>query len=616
MKFKTLKQFYVEVESISSSSTQRSQVISNLVGIREANIENLDQDLLEKIQCEIACFCIVLSDGKTKPRVLFTDKNVKEYCYPSSNLINEGMEDYLIERAKSVRNLHLKIRYNQILWNNKKLMNRSYAEQAINSYYKLLTENKNEADDEWKDHYFNYFKNGFFLAFSANYRKVDFKELWKECVFNNDIIEPWWKYNYIDFALKNTKFKQSEFIGIADLCLKLAEEMKVPHDFFHKESILLSGLDVAKKCSSSLGKINEAIALNYEELANNRMDDNSRIIPVKYLGKALMHYEDAKNEEKVEEIALKIANLRNEQNLSYVERRYDDDKSKAFMEYIKAKANKVLELNPEEIFTYLANGDDRDIFPDAEWVEESAKNNKTDSFLDTIAPSYIDINNNQSQGGESDEDKHLMKVFENYGWYIGFSVKPFLYFLFVGGVETGKLSFQSFIEFAKERSWLAQFFTERHGGGDDELHSWLSLIAPSIQEFFIQFESHVYEPKYKPGYILAIDSLTMKFEGILRTFAQFLDVKTVKYDRKIKGVREMFIEELLLQEKVENHFNESDRLLFKYIFLRNGMNIRNNIAHSFYRYSDYNLSTFLLIFLAILRLGKYKITMTKMKTDE
>ena len=99
----------------------------------------------------------------------------------------------------------------------------------------------------------------------------------------------------------------------------------------------------------------------------------------------------------------------------------------------------------------------------------------------------------------------------------------------------------------------------------------------------------------------------MKFEGILRTFAQFLKVKTVKYDRKIKGTREMFIEELLLDDKVQNYFNESDRLLFKFILLRNGMNIRNNIAHSFYRYSDYNLSKFLLIFLAVLRLGRYRI---------
>ncbi|MBL4710430.1 MAG: DUF4209 domain-containing protein [Flavobacteriales bacterium] len=611
MKFKTLEQFYIEVESITNSSTQRSQVISNLINIRESNFEKLDQDVLDKIQCEVACFQFVLLNGKAKSRVLFTEEDATEYGYPSTNLINDKMGDYIIERAISVQNTYLKIRYNQILWNDTKLKNRSHAQQAIDCYYKLTTEKNNDIDGDRQDYCFDYFKNGFYLAFSANYKTGDFKELWKQCIYDENIIEPWQKYNFIDFAVKSTKFKKSDFNGVIDLCLEIAENMKIPHDFFHKEAILLSGLEISKKGVDSSVKINEAIALNYEELAENRMDDASRIIPVKYFGKALMYYEDANNQVKIEEIALKIANLRNEQSLSYMQHRYDDDNSKALMNYLREKAKKVLELNPEEIFTYLANGDDREIFPDAEWVEESAKKNKNESFLDTIPPSYIDINNNQSQGSDSDEDIHLRKVFENYGWYIGFSVNPFLYFLFTGGVENGKLSFRSFIEFVRDRSWLAQFFNERHGGGEDSPHSWLSLIAPSIQEFFIQFESHVYEPKYNPGYILAIDSLAMKFEGILRTFAQFLNVKTVKYDRKIKGTREMFIEELLLDDKVQNHFNESDRLLFKYILLRNGMNIRNNIAHSFYRYSDYDLSKFLLIFLAVLRLGRYKITISK-----
>ena len=47
---------------------------------------------------------------------------------------------------------------------------------------------------------------------------------------------------------------------------------------------------------------------------------------------------------------------------------------------------------------------------------------------------------------------------------------------------------------------------------------------------------------------------------------------------------------------------------FKYLFANEGgLNMRNNVAHSFYAFNDYSHDKILLLLAALLRLGKYDI---------
>ena len=193
----------------------------------------------------------------------------------------------------------------------------------------------------------------------------------------------------------------------------------------------------------------------------------------------------------------------------------------------------------------------------------------------------IDINNNQRESSKND--------FDAYDWYIKFELNYFLFMLFTEGIENGKIDFNTFTSYLHEKTWLGQTFKGRIGGGNVRQYTWLSLIAPSIKNYFIQTQLIVDNRGKKYNYILCVDSLAMKFEGLLRDFADLIGCETIIYSKRLKGTIEMYIEEILNLEKIKEYFNETDRTMFSYIFTKNGMDLRNNIVHSFLRFPDYGI---------------------------
>ena len=106
---------------------------------------------------------------------------------------------------------------------------------------------------------------------------------------------------------------------------------------------------------------------------------------------------------------------------------------------------------------------------------------------------------------------------------------------------------------------------------------------------------------------MPIDSLTLKFEGVLRDFAALIGVTTT-ITGKGNVLREKYIEELLVDKEIKKYFNEDDLLFFNYLFVsKDGMNLRNNIAHSFFKPNNYSFQIMHLLICAFMRIGKYKI---------
>ena len=69
----------------------------------------------------------------------------------------------------------------------------------------------------------------------------------------------------------------------------------------------------------------------------------------------------------------------------------------------------------------------------------------------------------------------------------------------------------------------------------------------------------------------------------------------------------MFKFDLLENEKLTQIIPPRDITFFRYLFTGDGINLRNNIAHCFYKASDYSAGTIMLLIVAFLRLGNYKL---------
>jgi hypothetical protein len=130
------------------------------------------------------------------------------------------------------------------------------------------------------------------------------------------------------------------------------------------------------------------------------------------------------------------------------------------------------------------------------------------------------------------------------------------------------------------------------------------LLAPSIIEFFLQTQAWLNSKYYLPSYVLCIDSLTLKIEGLLRDFSNRLNIPTSVHRKN--GMEEVYVNNILENETIKQHFDEDDMLFFNYLLSNEGgMNLRNNVAHCFLDYSNYNLSKILLLIAALLKIGKF-----------
>jgi hypothetical protein len=187
--------------------------------------------------------------------------------------------------------------------------------------------------------------------------------------------------------------------------------------------------------------------------------------------------------------------------------------------------------------------------------------------------------------------------------------------VFLEGINNGKISYKSLIDFLKNNSWYGKDFTYLDTNNEVQGFDWIELLSPSLQSFFVQTEFDIKTNKHhSQGYILAIDSLVLKFEGLLRELSRMIGAQTIEI--KADGTQERIsFEKLLENEKIKALIPENDLAYFKFLFLSDGMNLRNNVAHSFYTTKNYNSETMLLLIVALLRLGNFEIKMTEMKDE-
>ena len=143
--------------------------------------------------------------------------------------------------------------------------------------------------------------------------------------------------------------------------------------------------------------------------------------------------------------------------------------------------------------------------------------------------------------------------------------------------------------------------------------SWIHLIAPALHEYFRQIDYYLAdETANVPNFVLSLDSLTLKIEGLLRDLCQLTNVVTSKQKldkSKRTIVYEKDITALLHDDAIKKRFDQDDILFFKFLLTEKwGFNLRHNIAHCLMSPEAYHLDCMHLVILALLRLGKYDFT--------
>ena len=163
----------------------------------------------------------------------------------------------------------------------------------------------------------------------------------------------------------------------------------------------------------------------------------------------------------------------------------------------------------------------------------------------------------------------------------------------------------------KNNTWYGQDFTYIDTNKEIQGFDWIELLSPSLQSLIMQTEIYTKTNKHNPqDCILAIDSLVLKFEGLLREFSRMIGAQTIEI--KESGTEERInIDKLLDNEKLKELIPKDDIAFFKFLLTSEGINLRNNIAHCFFKTKNYTLANMLLLIVALLRLGNYILKSTE-----
>ena len=254
-------------------------------------------------------------------------------------------------------------------------------------------------------------------------------------------------------------------------------------------------------------------------------------------------------------------------------------------------------------------------------MKEQMKQTPTEHLL----PKLIhDEKGNPTQRFDSDKEKENFDILSEYRRQLQFCNCHLIREVFFEAIRKNKLNCRVLMQFITEHCWYGKELSIQLPNNQTGQFNWIALIAPSLNEYFRQIDYFFADPTTNaPNFVLSLDSLTLKIEGLFRELCFLAGVGTSQqkqdwFNRNI--VREKAITVLLRDDAIKKIIDRDDLLFFKFLLIEQlGFNLRNNIAHSLMPYQEYRLDYMHLVILALLRLGKYDFTQdtdTALDVDE
>ncbi len=577
---------------------------------RFKNQTKLESDK-KKSQWEIDCFVFDIKSDLLFLQIYSDGKNIAEIKkYPDLNEFQTEVIEYIKGRIKTSNNSILKARYNHLLWKCPSGIKKTeYAQEAIENYinsikeyYRLFQTDENK---ESPIQIGELFETLTAISNQIKSDKTSLKDLSKFLLFEATKLEFYTLEGILRDMLEAPKiFKPKDFDNSLELIIKELKKDKIEiDDFFLVNNYLPLAIKIAVKTNSDTKKWHNEKGQAYLRMADEVTNEDKFWIKQDYHSSAIEAFRQAGNINERKKTEKLYADLKPKIKLPLFKFDYSPEIQKYLQEHqklIKIKAENILKQDYNVIYRFISQGL---FFPNYENVTKASLKN-SNAFLEFATNINFDKNKNIVKQKVS--NKELKKIFDSYKFQIEISVLPYLHYIIILGIKSGKLTFENFINFLVEETWIGKTYIRYDIGGNEQQVNWIQQLSPSIVEFFLQVQGWCHSKYFTPSFILCIDSFTLKMEGIFRNFCERAGIP-VSFD-KDKGMQEAYINNVFDNETIIEYFNEDDRLFFNYLFSNEGgMNLRNNVAHCFYLPNEYRPDKMLLLIAALLRLGKYDL---------
>lgn len=568
----------------------------SLEALKSLNVWNISKELMpcdnikstvwrKRIMTERKILFHNLNDGVLESNVQSTNRKgqiIKVIKFSKAEIT------FLAKRLSETTNAWLASRYSHILWQETK--NNGYAEIAIDRYIDSVNMIKSAEALEIN----SILPAIMFISQKTKKRTDVVKKLINELIAS---VPKWFKFTMLSNILKQNFLKPIELAVIADQVFEWLEKEISTSYFTNKQSleVCLLLFDKIKRQNDS---IYELLARN-EDLIIAEHEDESFVKLTATTAKA-KYLKKAKKITEYEKTLEECTRLKQTISLAKTSIPLDEEFHDMFNQYLRQKSDIIISWSTNDILSYFSSCDE--LIPDPIEIDEVAKASLKNSIYNLASVHTFDINGNTKHLNE--EDKFEREKLQAY--IIANNIQVYTLFLrvFIDCMLMGKLNYYKIYAYLEDHTWYGYKFKQGLSHKEDDTTSCLTLLAPGIQSYLGQFElSVVMNTNKVNNFVLCIDSMTLKFEGALRDFIR-LSGGTTMAERKGE-MQEQLLEDLLEHKITKQYFSEKDITFFKFTFTKKGKNIRNNVAHSFMEFSDYNLQVASQVFFCLLRLGKY-----------
>lgn len=602
-----LKQLHHELEigpSVLKGFHDHIGIIKKIIG----DPKDLGEKVLELARAELNVFQFTIRENELRPMFVWTDKNGLPIEEPDIKDFSDQQFDYLINRQKSCGNLILKARYSHLLWLSK-VRRIEFARDAIDAYLELAGDYATlDISDPQQDHWLQFLevlKNLFALSSSTAYKLEQVKHLIINYALNYPIESKAASVVRKDLAElmheQKSVFQKIDFKGVVDSLEKVFLIVKEKQSH-HAIQILEVIIPIEQKLGNDLLKWKRHVAELWEKIALER-GVGAAIVTTNFCMKAILAYEEVGDKKKVAELYKFYDELRNSVELHNVPLEFE---SKELFETMEALTNALMESDTGEIIRFLMH--DKRVIPQKTEIVKNTGDKEND-FLREVHTSVFDQQGNTHRHYSTESEKDIEQLILTYSIWLQYTFQ-IVQSILLKGIKSGKLSYDKVLRYLIDESWYGQELTMGNRKDSQRPFRWLSTIAPGIVDFFFAMDGLIYSNKVF-NITTSFDSLTMKIEGIVRSLAEYRGIYTfvIKRDNLGREVsEEKDIMRLLTEPEIVEFLGEDEVFFLRYIFTeKGGLNIRNKVAHSLLAYEQYSLGHLMLIFIAILRLGRFKL---------
>lgn len=603
-----MDEIYEKLENISLTSKSTLEVRDYLNTIKFDLIEKNRLSEAEMLQWETDTFLFNINKNKLSGCFLGTDEKGLQTEYPSLKTYSEKIFNYLKERLSACKSPFLKSRYGHFLWLSP-AKNISFAITAVDSYLEciILIE---QLDLTYPEKYFGLqlidtLQNLFALSTSINYKVEEVKSEVKRMIKNYPLDSTSSFVMRLDLTklmLENKKFSNEDFRGICGVIEKVVV-IKSKNDREQAITLLQQIIKIRKKLGLKYDDYERKIGNLW--YLKSKEDGQINIVACKFLEKAIYQYKKVKDKSRVVFLEKQYNKLKKDIQLFQFGEEIDVSEYHRNFEIISSR---ISSQSTESIISILMLDDS--LLPSYSKIEQQVENEKGKYlFKELFSNSVIDANGNTVQHYDDESEKKYFDILQNYNYHIQLITLPLFHHIFYACVKKQKLSAKSILQYLYDHSWLGVELELSTTGQREKAYNWLSLLAPALNEFFINIEFYLTNSQSFPNFILCVDSLSTKIEGMVRDICEFKGIIPFEFKVDHQGRTISFqkdIHKLLNEEEIINLISKDDLLLLKYVLIEKaGYNLRHKVAHSLMTFDEYNIGQMFLLVVCVLKLGKY-----------